>query len=153
MGEQLPGGEERRPPNNKLPNPHPIENQGNPEHRAILPSYFDSSARRLQSKWLEPTKDKELLKGWDSLAEYLLDQADIIDKPISPNIPKDDIDAIDEDNQLAHGMTADEWEEQVIFQLKAAEDTHLIRQFKEDMQEYRKAVKSIVQLWREKGML
>jgi hypothetical protein len=45
------------------------------------------------------------------------------------------------------------WEEEVLFALDVAEDRHLIPEFKRDMQEYRRAVKDIVQLWRDKGLL
>jgi hypothetical protein len=71
-----------------------------------------------------------LLKGWDNLAEYAFDKANILPKPNRPNIP-----------------------EEVLFALDAAEDRHLIPEFKRDMQDYRNSVKSIVQLWKEKGLL
>lgn len=144
-----PGGRRDVPP----PAPGTGEKQKNQEPKAILPSYYNDIFREADSQWLHPKKDKELLKGWDSFAEYAFDMADIIAKPNRPNIPKDDIEALDEDTQIAHGMTADEWEEDVLFGLDVAEDRHLIPEFKRHMQEYRKAIKGIVQLWRENGLL
>jgi hypothetical protein len=129
------------------------ERQENQDRRAILPSYYTDILREGDSRWLHPKKDKELLRGWDSLAEYALDLSDLVAKPHRPNIPEDDIEALSEDEQLTYGMTADEWEEEVLFALDVAEDRHLIPEFKRDMQEYRKAVKGIVQLWREEGLL
>jgi hypothetical protein len=120
---------------------------------AILPSYYDDIFRRADAKWLDPKPDKELLRGWDNLAEFAIDKADIIAKPNTPYIPKDDNDAIDEDNLLAHDMTANMWEEHVLWVLDVNEDRHLIPEFKQHMQEYRRAVKAIAHLWREEGLL
>jgi hypothetical protein len=131
-----------------------ISRQENQEPKVILPSYLNDILREgAESRWLEPKKDKKVLKGWDSLAEYAFDMADVFPKPNTPNIPKDDIDAIDEDNLNAHGMTADQWEQEVLSVLNANEDRHLIPEFQRHMQEYRRAVKAIVQLWRENGLL
>jgi hypothetical protein len=133
---------------------HRASRQENQEPKVILPSYLNNILREgAESRWLHRRKDKEVLRGWDSLAEYAFDMADLLPKPNTPNIPKNDIDAIDEDNLNAHGMTADRWEEEVLSVLNANEDRHLIPEFQRHMQEYRRAVKGIIQLWREEGLL
>jgi hypothetical protein len=86
---------------------NPTSRQGDQERAAILPSYYDDDLLRLDAKWLDPKKDKELLKGWDSLAEYALDLSDLIAKPLLPNIPEDDIEALSENEKLSYGMSAD----------------------------------------------
>jgi hypothetical protein len=126
------------------------ENQGNKESNSILPSYLSGSYREAGSRWLRP--NKELLNGWDSVAEYAFDVANIIRKPYMPSIPMEDVEARQDEEWGMH-MPADTWEELTVANLEGDEFGHLIPQFKQDMQEYRKAVKATVQLWRENGLL
>jgi hypothetical protein len=136
-----------RTPEGNTPAP---ENQGNRDIKPILPSYLGSISREADSQWLHP--NKELLKGWDSFAEYAFDVANIIRKPYMPSIPMEDVEARQDEEWGMH-MPADTWEELTVANLEGNEFGHLIPQFKQDMQGYRKAVKAIVQLWRENGLL
>jgi hypothetical protein len=144
-----PGGRRDVPP----PAPGAGERQENQESKLILPSYLSNRAREnLMRRFTHQTKESLEGTGWDSYAEYVFDRANILPKPNTPNIPKDDLDALDEENALKH-LTAKDWEERSIDFLIEDEDIHLIPDFKREMQEYRESVKSIVQLWREKGIL
>jgi hypothetical protein len=129
------------------------ENQTNQESKLKLPSYLTDYAREiLTERFTHHTKESLEGTGWDSFAELVFDGANILPKPNRPNIPPDDLDAIDEEDKLQH-MDANDWEERAIDLLRQDEDMHLIPDFKRDMQEYRDSVKSIVQLWKEKGLL
>lgn len=99
---------------------------------------------------------EEIIKkaGWDNAVEFLLDISSyFIRKPANPSIAKDDIDALDEDALSSVGMTANQYEEDTVDTLEAKGFSHLVEPFKQQMQEYRKGVKAIVQLWRDSGLL
>jgi hypothetical protein len=130
---------------------NPAEGLGNQERRIVLPDYLDRIDRRSASEWIQPKK--ELLHGWDNFAELAFDMANLLPKPDDPAIPAHDIRAQDEQDLIQKHMPADEWEESVIGYLEHRGLARKIPQFKEDMQEYRKAVKTIVQEWRESGLL
>lgn len=139
----------RSPPENP-------ENQGEQEVNSMLPSYirrWDSSDRELVSYKLVP--DKELLKemGWDNFAELVLDLSSYFPKPEDPALTKDDYKTRREEQWLSDRLTADEWEKTIVDNLEGLGSRHLIPQFKQDMQEYRKAVKAIVRMWRESRLL
>jgi len=91
--------------------------------------------------------------GWNDLAEVLLDSANWLPKPNDPSIPRNDIEALDEDGLLSQSMDADDWEETIVNTLEDGGRRYLVPQFKQQMEDYRKKVKSTVQLWREGGLL
>jgi hypothetical protein len=133
--------------------PNAGERQENQEHKLILPSYLPRRAHEiLKERFTHHTKESLEGTGWDSFAELVFDRANILPKPDKPNIPPDDLDTLDEEGKLKH-FSANTWEERAIDHLIQDEDMHLIPDFKRQMQEYRESVKSIVHLWREKGLL
>jgi hypothetical protein len=50
-------------------------------------------------------------------------------------------------------MIVDDWEEMIVNTLEAEGKGHLIPQFREQIVEYRRGIHSIVELWRESGLL
>jgi hypothetical protein len=136
----------------------PLEHLGSlterPSHqksRIILPEYLDRIDRRSAAEWTQPKK--ELLHGWDNFAELAFDMANLLHKPDNPAIPAHDIDARDHADLVGKHLPADEWETMAIGLLEHRGLGFKIPQFKEDMQEYRKSLKAIVQLWRDGGLL
>jgi hypothetical protein len=125
------------------------------EIEAILPSYIremDSDDREGISYNLVP--EKELLKemGWDNFAEYSLDLSSLLPKPEGPIITLD-YETRMGNRLLSERLTANEWESTTIKELEAKGYNHRIPKFKEEMQEYRKAVKATVEAWRNRGLL
>ena len=129
----------------------PIERQGSQESNAVFPSYLDATDRHFATEWIQPKR--EVLHGWDNFAELAFDMANLLHKPDNPAIPLHDIDDRDYEDLVGKHLPADEWEGSVIGLLEHRGLDFKIPQFREDMQEYRKAVKIIVQLWRERGLL
>jgi hypothetical protein len=132
-----------------------LNKQGEQEINSIIPSYirrWDSNDREGVSYKLVP--DREFLEemGWDNFAELSLDLSSLLPKPHNP-LYKPDYRARKESQWLSEHSTAEEWESSTIRALEAAGSSHLVSKFKQDMQEYRKAVKATVQLWREQGLL
>jgi hypothetical protein len=129
----------------------PTESQGNQESNITLPSYLDSTRRQFAAEWIQPKK--EVLHGWDNFAELAFDMANLLSKPDNAAIPERDIEAQDSEELVGKHIPADEWEESVLDLLEHRGLDFKIPQFRQDMQEYRKAVKAIVQLWRDSGNL
>lgn len=101
------------------------------------------------------TPNAEFIKssGWDSLAELLFDRVAYLDKPGDPSIPKDDLEAREKSFVLSTEMGANNWEAEVLENLEGEGLGHLVEPFKQQMQEYRKTIKAVVNLWRESGLL
>jgi hypothetical protein len=87
------------------------------------------------------------------LAEVLLDFSGYLEKPDDPGIAPDDYEAQFYSFRSARDLGARSWEHETIKNLEADGREDLIPQFKQDMQEYRKAVKGIVAVWRKRGLL
>ena len=92
-------------------------------------------------------------KGWNSFAEYAFDVSNLLSKPTNPAVSPDDIDVLDEEELIGKRMPADVYEDSLVYTLEEEGLGHLVPKFKQDMQEYRKAVKAIVRLWPERGLL
>ena len=127
----------------------PPPDEGEQEINSMLPSYIrrmDRFDRELISYKLVP--DREFLEemGWDNFAELSLDLSSSLPKPEDPT-PKR------ESQRLSEHLTANEWEKTIVDSLEAQGSHHLIPQFTQDMQEYREAVKDIVEMWRQRGLL
>jgi hypothetical protein len=131
------------------------ESRGEQAINAVLPSYIremDSEDRDRISYKLVP--DKEFLKemGWDNFAELSLDLSSLLPKPQGPIITLD-YETQRGNRWLSERLSANEWESSTIKELEAKGYSHQIPQFKEEMQEYRNAVKAIVRLQREQELL
>ena len=131
------------------------QNQGEQDINLILPSYIrrmDRNDRELISYKLVP--DREFLEemGWDNFAELSLDLSSSLPKPEDPTY-EPDYSSRKESQWLSQHLTANEWEKTIVDSLEAQGASHLAPQFKQDMGEYRKAVKSIVEMWRKSGLL
>jgi hypothetical protein len=127
----------------------PTERQANQESNTVLPPYLDDADRHFATEWIQPKK--EVLHGWDNFAELAFDMANLLPKPDNAALAPDDIENQDYEDLVGKHLPADEWEESVIELLEHRRLDFKIPQFREDMQEYRKSVKAIVQLWRESG--
>ena len=132
---------------------NPLERQVSQERNVMLPAYLSGIRRETHARRLRPDKEVLAQKGWDNFAEYAFDIADFLSKPENPSIPKEDIRARDEDALNKSHMDATAWEEEVVTTLEEDGFGHLVEGFKQDMQDYRKSVKAIVQLWKENGLL
>jgi hypothetical protein len=133
----------------------PLPDEGEQEINSMLPSYIrrmDRFDRELISYKLVP--DREFLEemGWDNFAELSLDLSSSLPKPEDPT-PKLDYRSRRESQRLSEHLTANEWEKTIVDSLEAQGSHHLIPQFTQDMQEYREAVKDIVEMWRQRGLL
>jgi hypothetical protein len=130
-------------------------NPGEQEINSILPSYvrrLERNDRELISYKL--VSDREFLEemGWDNFAELGLDLSSLLPKPQDPTYESDY--RTQRDSQwLSERLTANEWEQTIVDSLEERGSSYLAPQFKQDMEEYRKAVKAIVAVWRERGLL
>jgi hypothetical protein len=137
------------------------EHQGEQEIKSILPSYlvdrhWDSDmAEDILAGLLPNERYREWLKanGWDNFAEYVLDRSGILPKPEDPSVPTDDIGARFHSQRTSMEVNAMDWEDSTEANLQDAGLLHLLPQFQKDMQDYRKAVKAAVDLWRKSGLL
>jgi hypothetical protein len=129
------------------------ERHSGQEGNVMLPAYLSGMLRETHARRLRPDKEVLAQKGWDNFAEYAFDIADFLSKPENPSIPKEDIRARDEDALNKAHMDANAWEEEVVTTLEEDGFGQLVEGFKQDMQDYRKSVKAIVQLWKENGLL
>jgi hypothetical protein len=131
------------------PEPH-----GEQEIDALAPSYLDDRERFVFSYRFTPEENRlPEAHDWDSLAEVLLDFSGYVPKPPDPSIPYEDIERRILSNNNANDLGARSWENHTVKNLEAIGRADLIPQFKQNMQEYRRAVKGIVAVWRERGLL
>jgi hypothetical protein len=134
---------------------------GEQEIEALLPSYFDYDDRQRVSMRFDPDRDPGTepgdrlpeSHGWDNLAEVLLDFSGFLSKPEDPTIHPDDYEGKLRSYRVAMLLGARGWEKETVKNLEAQGREDLIPQFQKDMQEYRKAAKGIITVWRKRGLL
>jgi hypothetical protein len=131
------------------------------EIEAIAPSYLDDRARFVFSLRLNPDRKPGTdpgdrlpeYHGWDGLAEVMVDFSGFVPKPDNPSIPYEDIEGRIRNDRIANNSSARRWEDHTVRCLEETGRADLIPQFKQNMQEYQKAVKAVVAVWRKRGLL
>jgi hypothetical protein len=135
----------------------PPPQSGEQEIEALLPAYFDYDDRERVAMRFDPdTEPGDRLPefhGWDNLAEVLLDFSGFLSKPEDPTIHPDDYEGKLKSYRVAMLLGARGWEKETVKKLEAQGGEDLIPQFRQDMQEYRKAAKGIIAVWRKRGLL
>jgi hypothetical protein len=139
----------------------PPPRSGEQEIAALLPAYFDWDDRQRVSMRFDPDRKPGRdygdrlpeFHGWDNLAEVLLDFSGFLSKPEYPSLQPDDYEGRLRTYRMAMLLGACGWEAETIRNLTIEGREYLIPQFKQDMQEYRDAVKGIVAVWRKRGLV
>ena len=88
--------------------------------------------------------------GWDSFAELLLDVSGFVPKPRALPLPPD---ANDDEEESYRHLDIKALEEATVNTLEFQGLDHLVAGYKQQVQDYRRQVKNLIQRWRSSGKL